>query len=171
MEYGALIRDAWSTTWRNRFLWILGLFAGGAIGVTSWHAGGRRPAPGFMQGHAGNWSANWGAAGQYERFSTASLWVQSHIGLLIAAGIAAALLGLGLLIISLIAQGGMAEATVDLARGQRTSLGRAWRTGTHLFWRYTGLSLILFAFALSAPPFLAALASHFAPPPWPPTLG
>ena len=34
LEYGALIRDAWQTTWRHRFLWILGLFAGGAVGVS-----------------------------------------------------------------------------------------------------------------------------------------
>ena len=32
MDYAAVIRDAWRLTWRNRFLWILGLFAGGAVG-------------------------------------------------------------------------------------------------------------------------------------------
>jgi hypothetical protein len=35
MDYGALIREAWGTTWRHRFLWVLGLFAGGAVGVSA----------------------------------------------------------------------------------------------------------------------------------------
>ena len=30
MEYGVLIRQAWSTTWRYRFLWLLGVLAGGS---------------------------------------------------------------------------------------------------------------------------------------------
>ena len=38
MEYGALIREAWAITRRYRFLWIFGLFAGGAVGV--WTGGG-----------------------------------------------------------------------------------------------------------------------------------
>src|SRR4051794_13733854 len=33
MDYGLLIRDAWLTTWRNRLLWVLGLFAGVTIGT------------------------------------------------------------------------------------------------------------------------------------------
>jgi hypothetical protein len=32
MEYGALIRDAWRLTWRHRFLWLIGLVAGGGGG-------------------------------------------------------------------------------------------------------------------------------------------
>jgi hypothetical protein len=31
MDYGALIRAAWQTTWRHRLLWVLGLFAGGVV--------------------------------------------------------------------------------------------------------------------------------------------
>lgn len=55
------------------------------------------------------------------------------------------LLGLILLVLSFIAQGGMAQATSDLATGHASSLGRAWSAGLHLFWRYVGLWLVLVA--------------------------
>ena len=53
--------------------------------------------------------------------------------------------GLTLLVVSLIAQGGLAGATADFASGRSSSIGRAWRTGLHLFWRYAGLWLLLVA--------------------------
>jgi hypothetical protein len=55
------------------------------------------------------------------------------------------LVGLALLVVSLIAQGGLAGATTDFASGRSSSLGRAWRTGLHLFWRYAGLWLVWIA--------------------------
>jgi hypothetical protein len=35
VDDGARIREAWQTTWRHPYVWILGLFAGGAVGVAS----------------------------------------------------------------------------------------------------------------------------------------
>jgi len=52
-------------------------------------------------------------------------------------------------VLSFIAQGGMAQATADLATGHTSSLGRAWSAGLHLFWRYVGLWLVLIAAALT----------------------
>ena len=34
MDYGRLIQEAWALTWRYRFLWVLGCFAGGAVGAS-----------------------------------------------------------------------------------------------------------------------------------------
>ena len=34
MEYGRIVRDAWQITWRHPFLWVLGLFAGGAASTS-----------------------------------------------------------------------------------------------------------------------------------------
>ena len=39
MEYGKLIRDAWNITWRYRFLWVLGLLAGGSAGLPGLNGG------------------------------------------------------------------------------------------------------------------------------------
>ncbi|HLZ08317.1 MAG TPA: hypothetical protein VKT80_07020 [Chloroflexota bacterium] len=53
-----------------------------------------------------------------------------------------ALCGLALVTGSFVAKGGIIEATIDLARNQPTSLGRAWRTERHYFWRFVGLTLV-----------------------------
>jgi hypothetical protein len=72
------------------------------------------------------------------------------VGLVVAAGAAVAVLGVALVVLWLIAQGAMAEATVALGSGQRSSFGRAWRAGTRLFLRYAGLWLSLAAAAFVA---------------------
>jgi hypothetical protein len=33
VDYGRLIQQAWSLTWRYRFLWLLGILAGGGVGL------------------------------------------------------------------------------------------------------------------------------------------
>ena len=68
--------------------------------------------------------------------------------LLIGLAVLGLALMLVLLVLSFIAQGGMAQATTDLATGHTSSLGRAWSAGTHLFWRYVGLWLFLIATAI-----------------------
>ncbi len=50
---------------------------------------------------------------------------------------------MALLILSLIAQGGIARATVDLAIGRSCTLSSAWQAGRRVFWRYVGLWLVL----------------------------
>jgi len=39
VDYGNLIRQAWTITWRYRFLWLLGVLAGGAVGMPSLNGG------------------------------------------------------------------------------------------------------------------------------------
>src|SRR6185437_7267129 len=76
-------------------------------------------------------------------------WATAHGGLIAAVIGVVALIALTLLIVSLIAQGSLAGATAAFATGRSSSLGRAWRTGLHLFWRYAGLWLLL-ALAVAA---------------------
>jgi len=140
MDYGSLIGQAWRLTWRHRFLWVLGLFAPSTVGSCSTGGGGSgfqfnaddfRRLPPDLQGQLydlGNWlTANAGTI----------------IALAIAAAVLFLLLGLVLLVISTIAQGGVAMATADLALGRPSALGPAFRAGLHLFWRYLGLLLIM----------------------------
>jgi len=61
----------------------------------------------------------------------------------VAGAVLVALLAVALIVLGLIARGGMAEATVDLATGQGSSLHRMWRAGKRLVWRYAGLWLVL----------------------------
>ena len=155
MDYGALIREAWATTWRHRFLWVLGLFAGGAVGV----AGG-----GGGNGQGAQWRTS---SEELERVAPAAAqaahevgrWAGANAGLLAAAGGAVLVLALALVVVSLIAQGGMAEATVDLATGRPSSLAVAWRAGRRLFWRYAGLSLLLVGAVIGAAVVVGVLAA------------
>src|SRR4029078_12145057 len=39
VDYVSLIRQAWTITWRYRFLWLLGLLAGGAVGMPALNGG------------------------------------------------------------------------------------------------------------------------------------
>jgi hypothetical protein len=156
MEYGALIKGAWATTWRHRFLWLLGLFAGGASGFSPTAGGGVN-----FQGLGPTGSPPGGPGAAPEDVAGAATaagqWVAGNAGLLLTGFAVLAVLALAWTVLSLIAQGGLAEATVDLAEGRETTLGRAWRTGLRLVWRYLGLYLVLFGLAILVALALAAL--------------
>jgi hypothetical protein len=145
MEYGKLIHDAWAITWRYRFLWILGVLAGGTVGVPALNGGGGGSGTGIRVGQTGDAQLD----SELARVAQdASAWAAANIGLLIALAAVATVFVLALIVLSFIAQGGMAEATTDLATGQPSSFSRAWTAGIHLFWRYVGLWLVLAAVAL-----------------------
>src|SRR5579864_1285605 len=140
LNYGSLIRQAWTITWRYRFLWLLGILAGGAVGIPSLNGGNTGWRTGSNSGDIQQLSPGLAAAAAgFEQ------WALANIGLLIGFAAAGVLLALVLLVLSFIAQGGMAQATADLATGHTSTLGRAWSAGLHLFWRYVGLWLVLVA--------------------------
>ncbi len=143
MEYGRIIREAWATTWRYRYLWVLGLFAGGAV-AAPYGTGGGGPVEWRTSGEEVEQVAPWlsRAAGD------ASRWLVANVPLVVGGAALLLALALAFVIVSLIAQGGMARATADLSEGQASSLGRAWAAGLRLFWRYLGLWLLLAGIAI-----------------------
>jgi hypothetical protein len=154
MDYGQLIRDAWSTTWQHRFLWVLGLFTGAAVGTCS-GAGNRWPSQ--MPSSTSQAATTWQAPPEIKAMATIlGAWIVAHLALIVAAVILLVVVGL---VVSVVAQGGMTEATVDLARHQPTSLGRAWQAGRRLFWRFLGLALVPLVLALIAAFVIAAGAA------------
>lgn len=138
MNYGQLIRDAWQITWRHPFLWILGLFAGGSAGAS--FGGGGRGGGSTVPDSDGR-----AVPGLETAPEAIALWAADHVGLILSMAALLVLIGLTLLVVSLIAQGGLTGATADYASGRSSSFGRAVRTGLHLFWRYAGLWLLLIA--------------------------
>jgi len=86
-------------------------------------------------------------------------WATDHLALIVGVIAGLLLVGLVLSIVSLIAQGGLASATAELAGGRESSPGRAWRTGLHLFWRFAGLWLLLIAAALAIGTLVAAFVA------------
>jgi hypothetical protein len=143
MDYTALIRQAWTITWRYRFLWLLGVLAGGAVGMPTLNAGG---GSGWHTDQQQINQMNPAVTGAGEQVAT---WAAANVGLLVGLALVGVALMLALLVLSLVAQGGMAQATADLATGHASSLRRAWGVGVHLFWRYVGLWLILIGVAIS----------------------
>jgi hypothetical protein len=140
MDYAKLIGEAWRLTWHHRFLWILGLFAGGTLGSfggspMQWRGDGREAAqlrPDLV-----------GPGGDVARVLAA------NVGLVIAVAALVVALGLALLAVSLIARGAVVRAAADLELGRPSSLGLAWRAGVHLFWRYARLTLALIGVAVA----------------------
>jgi hypothetical protein len=132
MEFDTLIRESWSATWRYRSLWLLGLLAGGAGGggSCSFRSSGSLPGGSFP-------------TEVQPAFDQVGGWVAANLTWLILCFVVLALVGLALFAAGFIAQGGMAGASVALARGQQTSLRAAWRAGLRLGWRYVGLWLLL----------------------------
>jgi hypothetical protein len=157
MNYGSTIRTAWQLTWRHRFLWILGLFVPST--VANWSAGsgqraGSTPVTGANSGNGGTIPPEVaGAMGEAGR------WVGANWGIILAAIGLMLVIGLAFLVISLIAQGGMAHATVALAQGQPVTLGTAWRRGVALIWRFVGLWLILLGLGMLLALVLGATAA------------
>lgn len=138
MDYGAVIREAWSITRRYRFLWLLGLLAGGAVGVPSIGGGNGGGGSAGNGNDVQNLNPSIGALGEQVQN-----WAVQNAGLLIGAAAVAVVVALILLVLSFVAQGAMARATADLASGHASSFGRAWLAGVHLFWRYVGLWAVL----------------------------
>jgi hypothetical protein len=116
MDYGLLIRDAWLTTWRHQFLWVLGLFAVtvGTLGV----GGSALPVPSLEQLQA-----------------LAPSLVQLEVAIAVIALVAA--------VVSAIARGGMTQATLTLESGEPISFWFALRAGRRLFWRFLLLLVLL----------------------------
>src|SRR5215212_3185685 len=125
-------------TWRHPFLWVLGLFAGGAAGASFGGGGGGGD-------HARPRMDGTHLSGVDFGPEAMMAWATGHVGMIVGIAALLVLVVLTLLVVSLIAQGGMAGATAELATGRPSSFGRAWRAGVHLFWRYAGLWLLLLA--------------------------
>jgi hypothetical protein len=137
MDYGAVIRQAWSITWRYRFLWLLGILAGGAVGVPSTASGGRG---GSGSGATDFQNLDPSLVRIGQQLQSRAL---DNVGLLLAAAGLFVGLGLVLLVLSFVAQGAMAEATAEIASGRPSTLSGAWSAGLHLFWRYVLLCVIV----------------------------
>ncbi len=119
MDYGRLIQEAWALTWRYRFLWVLGFFAGGAVGASFGNGD-------WMQWRTNRPDGDRALPGAGRVAEEAARWLAANAGVVIVAATLLVLLGLALLAVSLIARGGMAQASADLVRGRPTSLGQAW---------------------------------------------
>ena len=140
MNYEMLLKDAWRMTWRNRFMWVLGLFAGGTSAGVSYQ--GSMPI-GPANGSPSNVLPPNALPMMQEAFIGATRWVFANLAFVVFLVVLGITIFLTLLVVSFIARGAVVRAAVDLEAGQPTSLSAAWRAGRHLFWRQVRLTLVL----------------------------
>src|SRR5688572_7425853 len=98
MDYGTVVKDAWRLTLRHRFLWILGIFAGGAVGA--WGSPGLR-----LDLDGSDRGPDLGRLAPM--MSDITAWVAQNQLLIGAALIAAVVVCLLLVSVSLVSQGAM----------------------------------------------------------------
>jgi hypothetical protein len=153
MNYGSLVRESWEFTWRYRFLWVLGLFAGGAAGASFGGSGWRQPA----EWPVGQTPGALPIPGVDMAAPDLVAWATANVALIVAAAILFAVVGLALMVVSLIAQGGMARATIEIAEHHPMSLGQAWQAGVRLFWRFLALWLLVAMIAIVVGAVVASL--------------
>src|SRR5207253_51647 len=86
MDNGRLLQDAWRLTWRYRFLWVLGLFAGSSCNFSFNFPSGNLPREGPRGGTVDP---------ELRRVLDAvGAWGAAHLGLLVTLAVLGALLGI-----------------------------------------------------------------------------
>lgn len=122
MSYGALIRDAFRTVWRNRFLWFFGFFVAGS-GFSFNLPGG----PGGMGDLPGSLR-----------------WAGENLAAVVAAAVLLALvLLLVYLVLGIISAGGLAWSVAAIERGERPGFSSTFRAGVGSFWGVLGQAVLL----------------------------
>ena len=133
MNYGDLIKDAFRISWRNKYLWIFGFFAGGTssgFNVPTIPSGGGGGDFDDLDPGGSEFSSSLAAqAGQ---------GVFENVGLLVALGIVVLLIVLVFIALGLISQGALAESVAAVDRGEQRRFSSAWRAGLSSLWRVLG---------------------------------
>ncbi len=138
MDFMGILKEAWTVTWRERRLWILGLFAAGSVGVSSinWDLGSADTSsqgPEFTGMPTGAEIQK--AIDEAGREIGVSLGSVNDWWIWIAVGVMAlVVIGLVFWVLSIAARGGLIEQTREAIAERPTSVRAGWRTG----WRYWG---------------------------------
>jgi hypothetical protein len=144
VPYGQIIQDAWRLTWRHRFLWIFGLFAGAGGGSCGLNSGSGFRSPG------GGGSTDDLRRGVSTAADAAGQWVASHLALVLAAFAAFFLLGLVFIILHFVAKGALIGSSARLAMGESVTRGQGWAMGRRFAWTYARLTVLFFAIGVIA---------------------
>jgi hypothetical protein len=142
MNYGDLIKDAFRISWRNKYLWFFGFFAGGAGGffnVPPVPSGGGGDFDDFDPGGSDFSSSLAARAGQ---------GVFENVGLLIALGVVVLLIVLVFIALGLISQGALAESVAAIDRGEQRRFSSSWRAGFSNLWRVLGYYVLFILISL-----------------------
>lgn len=151
MDYIKLIKRSFQIVWKHKFLWILGLLAGGmgygnlnlynfnAGDWNNWFKGENLPdkvhtslSSGIIKGQT--------AASDLSSFNQ---WASSHWWMILAVVAIVFVLGVALMVISYCCQGGLIEAVDEIEKNEKSSFGKAFVAGWHRFWSLFGAGLLI----------------------------
>jgi hypothetical protein len=139
MEYGQILARSLSITWRNRYLWLLAIFAGeGAFGVGAPSSGGSNQR---WSGPAPTTTFDW---------SQVTGWISGHAALLWTIGIVLLALFVVLLLVSAVANGALVKASAELDSERPFTLGQAWKAGLATFRPVLALKLFALLVAFTS---------------------
>ncbi len=140
MDYIDLLKRAWNITWRYKALWVLGLFAGAMSGSSGGSSGSGYSESGQEFSGSLDQAASWAADN----------------AILIAAVVAVLfIISVGMWILSIAAQGGIAHGTNVAAEGREPALRDSWSAGfakwgrTFMVQFVLGLPVVLVALVIA----------------------
>jgi membrane-anchored glycerophosphoryl diester phosphodiesterase (GDPDase) len=145
MNYGDLIRDAFTITLRNRYLWFFGFFVGG----TGSNFGGNFSSGGNF--NPGNFNPdNWQRAGAGLSGLTAQVGqgVLGNAVLIFGIVVVVLLIVLLFIIMAIISQGALADSVAAIDSGEGRRFGSTFTSGIGNFWRVLGYDVVFFLIAL-----------------------
>jgi len=157
MDYFGLVKKSFKIVWKHKFLWILGLLAGGT-GYNNFN---------LYSFNLGDWNSRIKSEDLPNKIHTSlssgivkgqtvstdltaiNQWASTHWWLILVIIAAVFILGIVLMIISYCCQGGLIEAVDEIEKGNKSSFGRAFVAGWHHFWSLLGSGLLVFLILLT----------------------
>jgi hypothetical protein len=128
MNYVQIVTRALAISWRHKYLWLLALLAGEATTISmSFQTGSSRSAHGTVPATAG-----------WPQLTT---WAAAHVSQLVTAGIALAVLGLALFLLSAVANGALVKGGAEHDAERPFGFRQAWSAGLHTFWPVLGIKV------------------------------
>jgi hypothetical protein len=122
-----ILKKAWAITWKNKFLWWLGLFL-------------------TLINFNGNFSSGWEEKNWDQEKFLAFIQANSHW--LIIAAFIILIIFIILLLFSSIARGGLITALDKIVKEEKTNFKESFRAGKKTFLKILGLNLIIFSSTL-----------------------
>lgn len=137
MDYGRIIKRAWSVTWRYRVLWIFGLFVGGATGGGGGGGGG------------GGSNTNYQSSPQdieqlRSVYNDAVGYFEQYLVLIIVLVALATFVGIAMWIVSVAARGGLIHLVNEAEEGRAVKASDGWAAGFRNWGRIFAIDLILY---------------------------
>ncbi len=137
MDYGEIIRTAFTLAWRHKSLWLLGLFASGSANFSF---DSDFDFPGTGLGEFGGDGLGYRIGGFFE----SNPWLLVPlVGLIL-------IYALTFLILNCICSPALVDAVNNLTRGGHYRLGKSFLVGVGYFWRFLGITIAGFLAAAAA---------------------